>query len=173
MGWEEALEAFSALGGTVILGGGAVVAILYARKADVGVAATVHPRPGGVVVVVNASIAARGVRPIRIETQEGHTPIIRVTEVLGDDSEEGDPLYDGDYWETNNAFAGESLVGGGESVSKVVLFPVTPPAGDLVGWRVDFYVDVPRFPKRWRYWWNWTADCFVEAPAGVQGTLTP
>lgn len=74
------------------------------------------------------------------------------------------PLHDGDYWETTDAFASEDIIGGGESVSKVVLFAVAPPAAGQVGWRLDFYADVPRFLKSCRGWWTWAADGFVAIP---------
>jgi hypothetical protein len=160
-GWAV-LEALSTLGGSVVVAVGAVYAALYGRKANVDVEADAHLRPNGqVVVVVKASVSARGVRKIRIATEEGHVPTLRVTEVL--DGEEGEDLHDGAVYEQTDAFAEEDQVGAGETVTKVVLFHQPPPTSNLVGWRVTFLVDVPKF-LTFRSWWTWSVYAFVEVP---------
>lgn len=89
-GWAV-LEALSTLGGTIVLAGGAVAGVLYGRTGDIDVTGMVNKRPGGLVVVVTASMHARGIRTIKVRTESGHTPTMRVTEVMGDGPEDAPP----------------------------------------------------------------------------------
>jgi hypothetical protein len=169
-GWTV-LEAVATTVAAALAVVAALVAAFYGRKANVGATGAAHLQPDGhVVLAVEVSISAPGVRPVRISAKGDHVPTITVTEVLSD-GPEGDPLRHGAAWEDADGFEDEELVGAGETVSRVVLFHQPVPTPELVGWSVTFLVDGPKFPTWARGWWTWTADAFVEVPRGVQKTL--
>jgi hypothetical protein len=55
-------------------------------------------------------------------------------------------------------------VGAGETVAKTELFHLPAFTSNLVGWQVNFFVDIPKFLTFHRRWWTWAADTFINVP---------
>jgi hypothetical protein len=157
------VEAVSAAvsAGVLLVGGG--VAAMYGRKVNPTVDASATVRTDGhVVLTVRSMIASPGVLAIRIPEKPGHTPMVTVIEVL----EGVNGLHHGAVYQGSPLYDGRETVGGGETVARTELFLLPPPTSNLVGWRVEFFVDVRRFVKRWQ-WWTWGATTFERVPDSV------
>jgi hypothetical protein len=158
-GWTI-LEALATLGGTVVLLIGAIAGALYGRKANPSISGhALRQTDGRVVLVVRPSLAAPGIIGLHIITKDGrHKPQLSATEVLTG----ADGLRDGARYESP-IFKDQDVVSGGETIAESRAFLMPDPTPDLVGWRVQFFVDVRKGLKRWQ-WWSWAADAFVEVP---------
>jgi len=157
-GWVI-LEALATLGGTLVIAVGAIVGARYARKANPSISGRALLRPdGSVVLVLQPALSSPGLLGIRFSKDEGHRSKVTVTEVL--QSQGG--LGDGAIYEAF-LFDGEDYVGAGETVAETKVFHMPRPTDDLVGWRIQFFVDVGKLLRRTR-WWSWDADGFVEVP---------
>jgi len=163
-GWGIAESLGSVVSGAVLVGG-AVVAGFYGQKANPSLATSTYVHTDGrMVLVVKPSITSAGVRPIKIAeaNDKVHAPLVVVTEVLASTADH--PSEGLEYQRTVGGIAGR--INGGETVTATELFYLEPPDAALMGWLVQFYVSVRRFPTSWR-WWDWNVSSFQPVPSST------
>jgi hypothetical protein len=135
--WTEIAGAAGGIAAVVGVLGGALIAVLYGRKASAQVTAEVHMKEGEFVLAARPSISAAGVFRLRFAVADGIT--VRATEIIRTDT----GLEDGQFWDGEGVFD-KAFVEGGETLMTTVLFLLGPSFPGLVGWRVSFGVSVER-----------------------------
>lgn len=154
--WTEIAGAAGGMAAVVGVVGGAVLAVMYGRKASARVSAEVHVKDGEYILAARPSISAAGVFRLKFAVADGIT--VRTTEIIRTDI----GLEDGQFWDGEGVFEKE-FVEGGETLTTTVLFILGPSFPGLVGWRVSFGVNVER-----RLFggpgWSWADQAFVTVP---------
>jgi hypothetical protein len=135
---------------------GAVVAVLYGRKASVSVTASPHVTESGIVVTARPIVKAVGLFRLMFHEIEGVT--VRLTEVYVEDGE----LKEGRFWTADGAF-GQQYVDAGEELQTTVVFPPMNPPGSVIGWLVYLKIAAPTRLARFRGAW-WMDQVFVSRP---------
>jgi hypothetical protein len=135
---------------------GAVLAVLYGRKASVAVTASPHLTPTGLVVAARPVVKAVGIFRVKFHATEG--VVVRLTEVY---IEEGE-LKEGRYWTQAGAFD-QQYVDAGEELTTTVVFPPVSPPGSVIGWLVYLKIAAPTRLAKFRSAW-WMDQVFVPRP---------
>jgi hypothetical protein len=135
---------------------GAVLAVLYGRKASVSVTASPHVTPPGVVVAARPIVKAVGIFRVKFHATGGVT--VRLTEVYIKDGE----LKEGRSWTETGAF-GQQYVDSGEELPTTVVFPPMNPPGSVIGWLVYLKIAAPTRLAKFRSAW-WADQVFVPRP---------
>lgn len=145
------------------VGGGAVVAYFFARRANVAITAAPHRLTNGeVVIACRPSVTALGAARLLFSDKEG--AVVTLVETRA--TPEGGTA-DGHTSEPRQAFPPDETgtpqyVNPGETLRSAVLFRCPAPAPTLVGWRVELSVA----SKGWvRPGLHWGDAVFVAVPA--------
>ena len=154
--WTEIADAAGDIAAVVGVVGGAVIAVMYGRKASAQVSAEVHVKDGEFILAARPSISAAGVFRLKFAIADGIT--VRTTEIIRTDT----GLVDGQYWDGEGVFD-KAFVEGGETLTTTVLFMLGPSFPGLVGWRVSFGVNVER-KLLGGPGWSWADQAFVPVP---------
>ncbi|MGC9963200.1 MAG: hypothetical protein ABSE47_15020 [Acidimicrobiales bacterium] len=145
------------------IGTGAVLAVLYGRKASVSISAEAHLTESGVVVSARPMVKAVGIFRVKFHVTEGVS--VRLTEVY---VENGD-LKEGQFWTKGGAF-GQQYVDSGEELTTTVVFSPMSPAPSVIGWLVYLKIAAPTRLTKFRTAW-WADQAFVPRP-GMTATVT-
>ena len=157
--WVEAFDAVGAAAAFLAAVGGATVAVLYGRRANVAITGTAHVAVGRIVVALRPSVRAVGVLSLHFAGVDGAQ--VEVTEVLAGP----DGLDRGLTWERSAVF-GDDFVSAGETLTTTMTVDVGVPPVNLVGWEVSFGIAVARLRPA-KNVWTWADQAFVARPEGV------
>jgi hypothetical protein len=135
---------------------GAVLAVLYGRKASVSITASPHVTPAGVVVAVRPLVKAVGIFRVKFHASEG--AVVRLTEVYTQKGE----LKEGRSWTLTGAFD-QQYVDSGEELPTTVVFPPMNPPASVIGWLVYLKIAAPTRLTKFRSAW-WMDQVFVPHP---------
>jgi hypothetical protein len=135
---------------------GAVLAVLYGRRASVSVTASPHVTPSGVVVAARPVVKAVGIFRVKFHATEG--ALVRLTEVYIEQGE----LKEGRSWTETGAFD-QQYVDAGEELPTTVIFPPISPPGSVIGWLVYLKIAAPTRLAKFRSAW-WMDQVFVPRP---------
>lgn len=166
------LTAAGALAAVVALAGGAVVAVLYSRKATATVTATLHPTENGTVLAVRPGVQAQG--PFKLKFADGDDgAVVTVTPVYT--KEGGGTRTDHDGARCRTAFPLDvegktQFVSPGETVTSSRLFRVDPVPEHLLGWFVSLNIASKGVI---RHGLNWADEIFVPIAAVTVSRLPP
>jgi hypothetical protein len=154
--WFAIVTGIGSLAAAAGVATGAVLAILYGRKASVSVTASPHRTPSGVVVAARPIVKAVGIFRVKFHATEGVT--VRLTEVY---IEEGE-LKEGRSWTKIGAFD-QQYFDAGEELPTTVVFPPIDPPGSVIGWLVYLKIAAPTRLVKFRSAW-WMDQVFVPRP---------
>jgi hypothetical protein len=154
--WLSIVTGIGAIAATAAVVTGAVVAVLYGRKASVSVTASPSVTEWGIVVAARPVVKAAGLFRVKFRATEGVT--VRLTEVYV----EGGELKQGRSWTADGAF-GQQYVDAGEELPTTVVFPPMNPPASVIGWLVYLKIAAPARLAKVRGAW-WMDQVFVPRP---------
>ncbi len=154
--WLSIVTGVGAIAATAGVVTGAVIALLYGRKASVSVTASPHVTESGIVVAARPIVKAVGLFRVKFRATEGVT--VRLTEVYIVDGE----LKEGRSWTADRAF-GQQYVDAGEELPTTVVFQPMNPPRSVIGWNVYLKVAAPTRLARIRGAW-WMDQVFIPRP---------
>jgi hypothetical protein len=154
--WLSIVTGLGAIATTAGVVTGAVIAVLYGRKASVSLTAFPHVTERGTVVTARPIVKAVGLFRVKFRPTEGVT--VRLTEVYV----EGGELREGRSWTADGAF-GQQYVDAGEELPTTVVFPPMNPPGSVIGWLVYLKIAAPVRLAKFRGAW-WMDQVFVPRP---------
>jgi hypothetical protein len=156
------VEAYSAAISAVVLLFGVYLAQRYGRRAVPSLVARTFPRgETGIGLEARIEIKSVGLKMLRVRKGRGgdsHRPTLTILEVV-----DSGATYE--FRETDSRVVRileGQVAGPGEIIRRSELFYLREPTPDVVGWRVEFDLDM-QHPIRRRKWWSWQEDAFIPA----------
>ena len=154
--WLTIVTGLASLATAAGVATGAVLAVLYGRKASVSVTACPHMTPSGIVIAARPIVKAVGLFRVKFHATKGVT--VQLTEVYI----EGGELKEGRTWTKTGAFD-QQYVDAGEELPTTVVFPPVSPPGSVIGWLVYLKIAAPTRLAKFRSAW-WRDQVFVARP---------